>query len=88
MDLMNDQMDRWKGARIRSRNRLEKAPIDEFEDSNEKELMRRSRKDRRENEHSEESIKGIKIKIPSFQGKYDLEVYFEWEKKIEIFFDC
>ncbi|KAH9658278.1 hypothetical protein KPL70_023423 [Citrus sinensis] len=30
----------------------------------------------------------IKLKIPSFQGKNDLEVYLEWEKKVELIFDC
>ena len=29
------------------------------------------------------------MKIPSFQGKNDLEAYLEWEKKkIELIFDC
>ena len=28
------------------------------------------------------------MKIPSFQGRTDLEVYLEWEKKIELVFDC
>ena len=31
---------------------------------------------------------GIKVKIPSFQGKNDPEVYLEWEKRMEIVFDC
>ena len=30
----------------------------------------------------------IKLKIPSFQGKNDLEVYLEWEKKVDWIFDC
>jgi hypothetical protein len=30
----------------------------------------------------------IKIKIPSFQGKNDPEVYLEWETKMEMVFDC
>ena len=28
------------------------------------------------------------MKVPSFQGKSDLEAYLEWEKKMEIVFDC
>ena len=28
------------------------------------------------------------MKIPSFQGKNDLEVYLEWEKKVEFIFEC
>ena len=30
----------------------------------------------------------IKMKIPSFQGKNDPVAYLEWEKKIELVFDC
>ena len=28
------------------------------------------------------------MKIPSFQGRTDPEVYLEWEKKIDLVFDC
>ena len=31
---------------------------------------------------------GIKMKIPPFQGKNDPEAYLEWEKKVELVFDC
>jgi hypothetical protein len=34
------------------------------------------------------SLGSIKIKIPSFQGRTDPEVYLEWEKKIDLVFDC
>jgi hypothetical protein len=30
----------------------------------------------------------IKIKIPSFQGKNNLEAYLEWKTKMEMVFDC
>ena len=30
----------------------------------------------------------IKMKILLFQGKNDPEAYLEWEKKIELVFDC
>ncbi|GKV13414.1 hypothetical protein SLEP1_g24421 [Rubroshorea leprosula] len=30
----------------------------------------------------------IKMKIPLFQGKNDPNVYLEWEKKVELVFDC
>lgn len=30
----------------------------------------------------------IKLKIPIFQGKNDPQAYSEWEKKIELVFDC
>jgi hypothetical protein len=34
------------------------------------------------------SLGSIKIKISSFQGENDLDEYLEWEKKLEIIFDC
>jgi len=34
------------------------------------------------------NLGGIKMKIPSFQGRSDPEVYLEWEKKMEFVFDC
>ena len=36
----------------------------------------------------DDGLSGIKMKIPSFQGKFDSEAYLEWEKKIEFVFDC
>jgi hypothetical protein len=30
----------------------------------------------------------VKMKIPFFQGRTDPEVYLEWEKKIDLVFDC
>uniref|UniRef100_A0A2N9GCG2 Retrotransposon gag domain-containing protein n=1 Tax=Fagus sylvatica TaxID=28930 RepID=A0A2N9GCG2_FAGSY len=37
---------------------------------------------------SDRSLGSIKMKIPSFQGRTDPEVYLEWEKKIDLVFDC
>ncbi|RVW82856.1 hypothetical protein CK203_051154 [Vitis vinifera] len=34
------------------------------------------------------NIGNIKMKIQSFQGKNDPEVYLEWEKKVEFIFEC
>jgi hypothetical protein len=28
------------------------------------------------------------MKIPSFQGKNDPKAYLEWEKKVELIFEC
>ena len=32
------------------------------------------------------NLGSIKMKIPSFQGKNDPEVYLEWERKVEMVF--
>ena len=33
-------------------------------------------------------LRGIKMKIPTFQGRNDPEAYLEWETKMEMVFDC
>ena len=53
----------------------------------------RHRGDRRERnyrrfDHRDGSLNNIKMKIPSFQGRNDPEIYLEWEKKMEFIFDC
>ena len=34
------------------------------------------------------NLDSIKMKIPSFQGKNDPEIYLEWERKVEMVFYC
>ncbi|XP_020582538.1 uncharacterized protein LOC110026087 [Phalaenopsis equestris] len=34
------------------------------------------------------SLTGIKMRIPSFQGKNNPKAYLQWEKKMELVFDC
>ena len=36
----------------------------------------------------DDDLESIKVKIPSFQGKNEPEVYLEWEKRMEMVFDC
>ncbi|XP_056856447.1 uncharacterized protein LOC130505861 [Raphanus sativus] len=38
--------------------------------------------------HGEDHFGNLKLKIPSFQGKADPDVYLEWEQKIESVFKC
>ncbi|KAL1535252.1 hypothetical protein AAHA92_31332 [Salvia divinorum] len=33
-------------------------------------------------------LRSIKLKIPTFQGRSDPEAYLEWEKKVELIFEC
>ena len=37
---------------------------------------------------TDRNLENIKMKIPSFQGKNNPEVYLEWEKKVEFIFEC
>ena len=39
-------------------------------------------------ERVDNNLGSIKVKIPTFQGKTDHEAYLEWEKRIELVFDC
>lgn len=64
-----------------------KASLHESSDSNE-EFDNRQRRPKHENRPCGDSIRGIKMKIPSFQGHSDLDAYLEWEKRIELVFDC
>ena len=34
------------------------------------------------------NLRNIKMKISSFQGKNDPEAYLEWDRKVELVFDC
>ena len=36
----------------------------------------------------DDSLGSIMMKIPYFQGKNKPEAYLEWEKKVELVFDC
>ncbi|XP_057487761.1 uncharacterized protein LOC130773830 [Actinidia eriantha] len=49
---------------------------------------RRNGRDRRDSNQGDDSFSGIKMKVPSFQGKSDPEAFLEWEKKMELVFDC
>jgi len=69
------------------------------EDRREREDDGREREDRREREYDRrrehhrrgrenDRIEGVKIKVPSFHGRNDVEAYLEWEMKIEQIFSC
>ncbi|KAH9668396.1 hypothetical protein KPL70_021399 [Citrus sinensis] len=45
-------------------------------------------RDNRRARRIDRDLGSIKLKIPSFQGKNYLEAYLEWEKKVELVFDC
>ncbi|XP_012439934.1 uncharacterized protein LOC105765404 [Gossypium raimondii] len=57
--------------------------------SNQSERRRGQRnRGRRERGQADDDLKNIKLSIPPFQGKFDPEAYLEWEKKIELVFEC
>ncbi|XP_040942305.1 uncharacterized protein [Gossypium hirsutum] len=60
---------------------------DQALDQNER---RRGQKNRgpRDRGQVDDDLKGIKLSIPPFYGKSDPEAYLEWERKIEVIFEC
>ncbi|XP_012461671.1 uncharacterized protein LOC105781702 [Gossypium raimondii] len=42
----------------------------------------------RNRDRPDDNLKNIKMTIPPFQGKNDPESYLEWEKKMELVFEC
>ena len=34
------------------------------------------------------NLGGIKLKLPTFAGKTDPDAYLEWEKRVDLLFDC
>lgn len=46
-----------------------------------------NREARMDRPRRDNDLGGIKVKIPSFQGKNDPEAYLEWEKRMETIFD-
>ncbi|XP_024014967.1 uncharacterized protein LOC112088864 [Eutrema salsugineum] len=39
-------------------------------------------------ERVDEDMRGMKLKVPPFRGKNDPDAYLEWEKKVEMIYDC
>ena len=50
--------------------------------------VRGFRRDPRWQDGTDRNLGNIKMKIPTFQGKNDPEAYLEWEKKVELIFEC
>jgi hypothetical protein len=83
---------RQRGGRALWRNDEEEAELEDFDEpylnrgrfehgyGNREARMGRPRRDN--------DLGNIKIKIPSFKGKNDPEVYLEWETKMKMVFDC
>ncbi|KAH9724547.1 Endonuclease [Citrus sinensis] len=59
--------------------------VDDFDDQATVDMRGR---DNRRARRIDRDLGSIKLKIPFFQGKHDPEAYLEWEKKVELVFDC
>ncbi|KAH0714968.1 hypothetical protein KY284_007873 [Solanum tuberosum] len=50
-------------------------------------LERRDRRGQR-GRVEDDNINSIKMKMPSFKGTMDLDLYLDWERRVEAIFDC
>lgn len=91
---IRDRMDRQDttiaNLQPHERGRNRRATVNEEDDSDladsedHSNLARGNRRAR----NVDHDMRSIKMKLPSFQGKNDPEVYLEWEKKVELVFEC
>ncbi|XP_071914045.1 uncharacterized protein [Coffea arabica] len=88
LEPLHERMDSLEHSQTNSKSRRHKAPTRDYESSNsEEEYGSRTWK----NKHRKagvDPIKGVKMQLPTFQGKSDPDVYLEWEKRVELIFDC
>jgi hypothetical protein len=86
------------GRNLRRRGRVPPREEDEerygsgFDEEEDRESIVNNRRPRgrfgEARNREDNNLGGIKMKIPSFQGRSDPEAYLEWEKKMEFVFDC
>ena len=67
---------------------LEEPPINRGRFRHGNENRRHGNGNREARNREDNNMGGIKMKIPPFQGKNDPEAYLEWEKNVELVFDC
>ncbi|XP_071917073.1 uncharacterized protein [Coffea arabica] len=90
LETIHEQIDQLSSSRASSRKSRGKSTLGESSDSNadsEHEAYEQ-RRPKRNTRAIGDAIKGIKMKIPPFQGKSDPDTYLEWESRVELVFDC
>ena len=90
LETIHEQIDQLSSSRVSSRKSRGKSTLEESSDSNadsEHEAYEQGRP-KRNTRAIGDAIKGIKMKIPPFQGKSDPDTYLEWESRVELVFDC
>ena len=87
-----DIPNRQQGGRVAWWNVEEEAKSEEFDEPyvnrGKFERGNGNREARMGRPSKDNDLENIKIKIPSFQGKNDPEVYLEWKTNMEMVFDC
>ncbi|KAH9792509.1 hypothetical protein KPL71_004153 [Citrus sinensis] len=103
LELIHERLDRVENTRagqpqpVPQTRKRERAPVrgeidyyyrDEYDEGDDSMGSYRRDGQGRRARNRDDGLRGIKMKIPSFQGKSDLEAYLELEKKMEFIFDC
>ncbi|XP_074560130.1 uncharacterized protein LOC141816203 [Curcuma longa] len=93
---LHERMDRLEGGRVSNHG----GNSNHEESHQESDLFYGSPRERRRREggrrherggrdyRHEDDLRGVKVKVPSFQGRNDPDTYLEWEMKIEQIFSC
>ncbi|XP_027166443.1 uncharacterized protein LOC113766448 [Coffea eugenioides] len=89
LELMHQRIDSLELSHGSSKGSRGKAYAHESSDSNsDNNYEHKQSRSKRDARPSNDHIPGIKMKIPPFQGRSDPDAYLEWEKRIELVFDC
>ncbi|XP_027155906.1 uncharacterized protein LOC113756423 [Coffea eugenioides] len=89
LELMHQRIDSLELSHGSSKGNRGKAYAHESSDSNsDNNYEHKQSRSKRDARPSNDHIPGIKMKIPPFQGRSDPDAYLEWEKRIELVFDC
>ena len=89
LEVIHERIDQLGSVKSASKGSQGRTPLHESKNSNsDDEVVIRPRRNKRDLRIESKAIKGSKMKIPSFQGRSDPDAYLEWEKCIELIFDC
>ncbi|KAJ4708848.1 Mutant gag-pol polyprotein [Melia azedarach] len=83
---LNTRLDNMKSPPISKTTRRRVLEKEEEEDLDLEESS--SKRGKKVVSKKDTNLGSIKMKIPTFQGKNDPELYLEWERKVEHVFDC
>ncbi|XP_071923188.1 uncharacterized protein [Coffea arabica] len=88
LEPLHERMDSLEHSQTNSKSRRHKAPTRDYESSNSEEEYGSRTWRNKHRKAGVDPIKGVKRQLPTFQGKSDPDVYLEWEKRVELIFDC
>lgn len=91
LDRVQEDQQKQSDSRNEGSSKKGKSDEDDYyshKSGSSKSSHRRPRRARETSGRFDDNLGGMKLKIPTFYGKNDPDAYLEWEKKIELVFDC